>query len=93
MIKVSKPNHDGQVRITFTLPAGEPDCPVSVVGDFNGWDPYAHPLRRRASGIRSTTISVPEGSTVCFRYLGDNGMWFDDEQAPGRDSRGSLITA
>lgn len=93
MIKVSKPNHDGTVRITFALPADEPGCPVSVVGDFNGWDPYSHPLRKRANGVRSTTISVPEGSTVCFRYLGDNGLWFDDEQAPGRDSRGSLVTA
>lgn len=93
MIKVSKPNHDGTVRITFALPADEPGCAVSVVGDFNGWDPYSHPLRKRANGVRSTTISVPEGSTVCFRYLGDNGLWFDDDQAPGRDSRGSLVTA
>jgi 1,4-alpha-glucan branching enzyme len=92
MIRRSKPNGDGTVRITFTLPANEPDGPVSVVGDFNGWDPYAHPLRRRGNGVRSATITVPKGSTLCFRYLGDRGVWFDDDQADGRDSRGSLIT-
>lgn len=92
MIKRSKSNGSGTVRVTFALPSDNPDCAVSVVGDFNGWDPHAHPLRRRSNGVRSTTIVVPAGSTVCFRYLGADGMWFDEEQADGRDSRGSLIS-
>lgn len=92
MIKRSKPNGDGTVRITFVLPADEPASPVSVVGDFNGWDPYAHPLRRRGNGVRSASVTVPVGSTLCFRYLADKGVWFDDDHADGRDSRGSLIT-
>ena len=47
---ITKKRHrDGTTKVVFTLPdAGQP---VSVVGDFNGWDPYAHPMRRRARDV------------------------------------------
>jgi len=70
---------DDVVRVTFVLPADEPAGAVSVVGDFNGWDPLAHPLRRRTNGTRSAVASVPAGSTLRFRYLAEGGYWFDDE--------------
>ena len=53
----------------------------AVVGNFNGWTPGAHVLRRRSNGTRSVSVTVPTGSSVHFRYLGENGLWFDD---PGR---------
>jgi hypothetical protein len=53
MVKTSKPRRDGMVRVTFTLPVGEPAAAVSVVGDFNDWDPLANPLRIRANRTRS----------------------------------------
>ena len=88
MIKTSKPRRDGTVRVTFTLPAGEPAAAVSVVGDFNDWDPHAHPLRIRANRTRSATVTVACGSTLRFRYLAEGGHWFDDETvgAAGRDA-------
>jgi 1,4-alpha-glucan branching enzyme len=52
---------------------------VSVVGNFNDWDPFAHPLRRRANRTRSAAVTVPAGSTLHFRYLAEGGRWFDDE--------------
>jgi len=52
---------------------------VSVVGNFNDWDPFAHPLRRRANRARSAAVTVPAGSTLHFRYLAEGGRWFDDE--------------
>ncbi len=91
MVKTAKLRRDGTVRVTFTLPAGEPDGPVSVVGDFNGWDPLAHPLRRRANKFRSATVTVPAGSTFRFRYLADGGNWFDDETIPPADGRDAII--
>ncbi len=91
MIKVAKPTADGTVRVTFTLPAQEPAGHVSVVGDFNDWDPHAHPLRNRGKGSRSTAVTVPAGSTLHFRYLAEGGVWFDDE-AGTRDSAGTRIT-
>ena len=91
MIKTTKPARDGTVRITFALPADEPSGAVSVVGDFNDWDPFAHPLRRRGNGTRSAVVTVPAGATLRFRYLAEGGVWFDDETAPVRDGQGASI--
>jgi hypothetical protein len=92
LIKTTRPDRDGVVRVTFVLPAAVPDGAVSVVGDFNGWDPLAHPLRRRGNGTRSTVVRAPARSTLRFRYLAEGGVWFDDETAPGRDPDGAFIT-
>ncbi len=92
MIKVSKSSRRGTVRVTFTLPAGEPAGAVSVVGEFNDWDPHAHPLRKRSNGMRSTAVDVPSGSTLHFRYLAEGGVWFDDDEATTRDATGAFIT-
>ncbi|HEY6496075.1 MAG TPA: isoamylase early set domain-containing protein [Trebonia sp.] len=91
MIKTSKPQDNGMVRVTFALPATEPSAPVSVVGDFNGWDPFAHPLRPRSNQTRSASITVPSGSTLRFRYLADGGCWFDDETLASREGEDPII--
>jgi 1,4-alpha-glucan branching enzyme len=79
LIKKTTPGQDGTVRVTFALPADEPDGAVSVVGNFNDWNPFAHPLRRRANRTRSAAVTVPAGSTLHFRYLAEGGRWFDDD--------------
>ena len=91
MIKTTRPDRNDVVRVTFVLPGGEPPGAVSVVGDFNDWNPFAHPLRRRGNGTRSAAVSVPAKSTLRFRYLAEGGLWFDDETADGRDSVGAFI--
>jgi hypothetical protein len=87
LIKTTRPGRDGTVRVTFALPADEPTGAVSVVGNFNDWNPFAHPLRRRANQTRSAAVIVPAGSTLHFRYLAEGGVWFDDDTLPagGRD--------
>jgi 1,4-alpha-glucan branching enzyme len=92
LIKMAKTTRGGTVRVTFVLPAAEPAGAVSVVGDFNGWYPYAHPLRRRGNGARSAAVDVPAGATVHFRYLAEGGVWFDDETAGARDAQGACLT-
>ena len=91
MIKTTKPGRNGTVRVTFALPADEPSGAVSVVGDFNEWNPFAHPLQRRANGTRSAAVTVPVGSMLHFRYLAEGGVWFDDETAPAWDGQGATI--
>jgi hypothetical protein len=92
LIKTSKPGRDGSVRVTFALPADEPVGPVSVVGNFNDWNPFAHPLRLRANRTRSAAVTVPAGSTLHFRYLAEGGVWFDDETVSGPEGRDVAIT-
>ena len=92
MIKTSKPGRDGTVRVTFALPDDEPGGAVSVVGSFNDWNPYTHPLRRRTNRTRSAAVTVKTGSTLHFRYLAEGGVWFDDETVPAQNGRDSVIT-
>ncbi|MFV0460584.1 MAG: isoamylase early set domain-containing protein [Actinomycetales bacterium] len=68
-------------KVTFVLPAAEPLGRVSVVGDFNDWTPGTHELKKRSNGTRSVSVALPKGSTVRFRYLAENGVWFDDPEA------------
>jgi hypothetical protein len=82
----------GSVRLTFTLPLETPPGPVSVVGDFNSWRPGAHLLVRRTNGTRSASVTVAAGSTLRFRYLGPDGLWFDDDHADELDHRGGLVS-
>lgn len=77
MIKCSK-GADDSVKVTFVVSVDECDRPVSVVGEFNGWDPLATPLRKRSNGTRSGTVELTSGTSYRFRYLADGGVWFCD---------------
>ena len=92
MIKTSKPGRDGTVRVTFALPIDHPGGAVSVVGSFNDWNPYTHPLRKRANQTRSAAVTVRAGSTLHFRYLGEGGVWFDDETVDAQHGANAVIT-
>ncbi len=81
-----KPSKDGAVQVTFALPDG--GSPVSVVADVNGWDPLAHPMKKRSNGTRSVVMSVPAGSRIRFRYLDEHGRFFDDPEGDGYEPNG-----
>ena len=91
MIKATRPGRDGTIRVTFALPADEPAGAVSVVGSFNDWNPFAHPLRVRANRTRSASVTIPSGSTLRFRYLADGGRWFDDDTLTPGEGEDAII--
>jgi len=35
---------------------------------------------------------VQAGSTLHFRYLAEDGVWFDDETMPAREGQGITLT-
>lgn len=80
MLKHTKGRGD-VVKVTFALTASDTDQPVSVLGDFNGWDPLAHPLKKRSNGTRSATVELPQGQAFRFKYLAADGTWFCDPDA------------
>lgn len=90
MIRRSRAAKSDQVKVTFAIPQDHPSGQVSVVGDFNDWTPGRNVLARRTNGTRSATVTLPAGSRVRFRYLGENGHWFDDDQAD-RDGDAGVI--
>ncbi|NUU16264.1 isoamylase [Cellulomonas humilata] len=93
MLKKSRPTASATCTITFSLPTTALAGATSVVGTFNGWTPGLHPLRRRSNGTMSTSVTVPVGSTIRFRYLGEQGRWFDDADADEITAEGSVVHA
>jgi 1,4-alpha-glucan branching enzyme len=81
VIKQTPVKGSDKVRVNFVLPKDSVAGKVSVVGDFNGWDPYVHPLRPRSNGTRSVSVTLPVSQRFAFRYLDENGHWLDDDSA------------
>lgn len=81
-----------KTKIQFVLPDAVHDGSVSAVGTFNDWTPGAHQLVRRRNGTRSVTVTVAKGQRVQFRYLGEGGVWFDDDDAQAITPEGGLVS-
>jgi 1,4-alpha-glucan branching enzyme len=66
--------HDGAVGTAFAVWAPNARA-VSVVGDFNGWDPDAHPMRPRGrAGLWERFIpGVGQGSLYRYAVVGRDG--------------------
>ncbi|WP_129339893.1 isoamylase early set domain-containing protein [Cellulomonas endophytica] len=91
MLKQSRPSASATRTLTFALPAAELEGSVSVVGTFNDWTPGTHVLRRRSNGTASVAVTVPAGTEVCFRYLGEGGRWFDDRDVDALTPHGGVV--
>lgn len=67
-----------KVKVTFELPANGA-ATASVVGDFNGWDKAANPLKpRKKDGVFAGSINLPIGQVYQFRYWIDDRRWEND---------------
>lgn len=56
---------------------------AAVVGDFNDWNPQAHPMTRRKNGDFSATLELEPGRAYEFRYVLDRGHWLNELEADG----------
>src|SRR4030095_1878746 len=70
-----------KVKVNFVIPKESAAGKVSVVGDFNGWDPFVHPLKPRSNGTKSVSVTLPVSQRFAFKYLDENGQWLDDDAA------------
>lgn len=78
MLKKSYSKSGGACRVTFKLPSQTEAAAAAVLGEFNEWDPQAHPMKKRKDGSFSATVSLEAGREYRFRYLLDGERWTND---------------
>lgn len=88
MIQRQKRSHSNQVEVTFILPADFPHQPLTVVGDFNQWNPTANPFERHSNGHYATTLVLDADRRYAFRYLCSNGRWLNEGFADAFETNG-----
>jgi len=70
-----------RVRVWFYLPTEVKAQTAALVGDFNGWDKTANPMKIKKDGTFYTAITLETGKAYEFRYFLDGERWENDWQA------------
>ncbi|MGZ8456146.1 MAG: isoamylase early set domain-containing protein [Gemmatirosa sp.] len=71
---------DAPLPVAFLL--RRPDAArVSLVGDFNGWDPHATPLARSEDGTWTATVPLAPGRHA-YAYVVNDSSWITDPRVP-----------
>jgi len=96
MIQKKSVQDGEQTLVTFALTGNYWRDPISVVGDFNSWNPLANPLEQNDEGNMSTTLVLQTGQRYAFRYLDAAGQWYndgfaDDFELTGFESYNSIL--
>jgi 1,4-alpha-glucan branching enzyme len=87
-------------RVTFTVPKEicENFKKISIVGDFNNWDPHQHKFsQKQPDGSSSIELVLEAGNEYQFRYLCDGQTWLNEPEADKQnpthygDSKNSVI--
>lgn len=68
-------------RVTFKLTPELSAETAALCGEFNNWNPDAHPMKHLKGGSFSATVSLPAGQSYRFRYLLDGKRWENDWEA------------
>ncbi|GAF04031.1 hypothetical protein JCM21142_72724 [Saccharicrinis fermentans DSM 9555 = JCM 21142] len=75
----SKP--ECKVTFKFEKRADLSPTSVKVVGNFNDWNQQTDPMKQLKSGDHTQTIYLPSGSQIQFRYLVNDSIWLNDQDA------------
>jgi 1,4-alpha-glucan branching enzyme len=54
---------------------------VALVGDFNEWNPGAHPMQQIPNGTWWIELTLPPGRYE-YKFLVDGQEWWNDPDAP-----------
>lgn len=80
--KYSKDKKVCQVTFTFLKKIRENYKEISVVGDFNNWDPNQNKFSTKNSDRYSSIVLVLEtGKEYQFKYLCDGQIWLNEPKA------------
>ena len=76
---VSRAERDAQVvEFVFVAPRARS---VSLVGEFNGWDATATPMRSARDGVWTVSLLLVPGRHV-YAFVVDGSSWLPDPEAP-----------
>ena len=78
---IKRQRADGQVEVTFRIALSGIDR-LSLLGDFNHWNPSAQPLTQDADGLWSGAVTLADGE-YRYRYIANGVDWINDPQAEG----------
>jgi 1,4-alpha-glucan branching enzyme len=67
--------------VTFELPSVQAGS-VSVVGEFNNWDPAAGAMKQSIDGTWTKAVRLAPGM-YRFGYVADGEQWHNDPAADG----------
>lgn len=81
MISKSYYNNGNTCRVTFRVCPDRDPGSVYLVSSHDDWDKHARPMTRRKDGCFSTSLVLPKGARVQFRYLLDGDQWINEENA------------
>jgi 1,4-alpha-glucan branching enzyme len=70
-------------KVTFKLDkeTASSNEKVTLTGDFNNWDVESIPMKQGKTGDFSVAIELEKGKEYQFRYILDNAVWINEEQA------------
>jgi len=75
---------DGQTgKVVFELPAEVSAQTACLCGDFNDWNPSAHPMKRRKNGAFTLTLNLETSQVYRYRFVLDGERWENDWAADG----------
>ncbi len=83
-IKKEYSQNKDECKVTFTLPKdlAENFSSISVLGDFNKWDPHKNQFyENEADGTFTSTVALETKKHYQFRYLADGVHWFNEAEA------------
>ena len=75
-----RPLKNHRTKVTFTLPATPELHNVSVVGDFNDWDPHALEMKRLKDGRFQASAALAADERYEFLYLTSDGRHLLDDR-------------
>jgi 1,4-alpha-glucan branching enzyme len=70
-------------KVTFRLDGEEAKNArtIHVVGEFNGWDKYATPMKKKKDNSFTAIVELEPGKDYQFRYLVNLEEWENDWNA------------
>jgi len=68
-------------RVTFKYNNSDSFENAVIVGEFNSWSVQENPMKKLKNGSFSVTLSLQAGNSYQFRYVLDDDIWSNDEEA------------